>query len=185
MKKIRTISSISALLALALVVGSCAESAPTAPPMEAASVAPSDDSALLLGVLTRPVQRLGLLSCTPLRTARARATIGAAGGTITVGPHRLVIPAGALRSPVTITAEAPSGRVNRVELLPHGLNFLQPATLTMSYANCDLLGSLLPKRIAYIDGNLNILEYLLSVDDLLRRRVSTRLDHFSEYAVSW
>lgn len=169
---------------LTLSLGSCSEGSPTAPVAPVVELAPSND-AELLGILTRPIQRLGLLTCRALPAASASATIGAAGGTIVVGPHSLVVPAGALRAPVTITAYAPSGNVNRVEFQPHGLTFAAPATLSMSYANCDLLGSLLPKRIAYIDGNLNILYYLLSVDDLWRQRVSTRLDHFSEYAIAW
>ena len=65
----------------------------------------------------------GLLGCTPLPYARTEQTVGPAGGTILVGPHRLVIPAGALASPVLITAEAPSDSVNSVRLLPHGLDF--------------------------------------------------------------
>jgi hypothetical protein len=177
------ILSVAVVALLTFTVGSCSEQSPTAPAV-AVTPAPTDD-AQLLGILTRPVQRLGLLTCRPMAAARASATIGSAGGTIVVGPHRLVIPAGALRRPVTITAYAPSDDVNRVEFQPHGLTFAVPAHLSMSYANCDLLGSLLPKRIAYIDGDLDILYYLLSVDDLLRRRVSTRLDHFSEYAIAW
>src|SRR5688572_32097783 len=49
----------------------------------------------------------GLLACTPLPSARTEQTVGPAGGTIVVGPHRLVVPAGALAAPVLITAEAP------------------------------------------------------------------------------
>lgn len=169
------------LVAVTLVVASCRDTAPTAP----TATLSADSSAQLLGILTRPVQRLGLLTCSPLPAARTQATIGPEGGTIRVGPHALVIPRGALRAPVTITAYAPSSTTNRVNFQPHGLVFERPTALTMSYANCDLLGSLLPKRIAYVDGRLTILEYLLSVDDLLNRRVTGRLDHFSEYAVAW
>jgi hypothetical protein len=170
------------LFALTLAIGSCSERGPTTP---TASLDASDNSAELLGLLGGTVQRIGLLTCRPLPAASAQATIGAGGGTITVGPHQLVVPAGALAADVTITAYAPSGSVNRVEFQPHGLVFTRPASLTMSYANCDLLGSLLPKRIAYIDGNLTILEYLLSVDDLLRRKVTGRVEHFSDYAIAW
>jgi len=55
----------------------------------------------------------------------------------------------------------------------------------MSYANCSLLGILLPKRIAYTDDNLNIISYLLSLDNLLAKRVTGKVNHFSEYAVAW
>jgi hypothetical protein len=169
---------------LTLTLGSCSEGPPTSPVAPVVEISPSND-AELLGILTQPVQHLGLLTCKPMPAASASATIGATGGTIIVGPHRLTVPAGALTSPVTITASAPTSSVNRVEFQPHGLTFNVPATLSMSYANCDLLGSLLPKRIAYIDGSLDILYYLISVDNLWQKRVSTRLDHFSEYAIAW
>ena len=70
---------------------------------------------------------------------------------------------------------------------PEGLQFAagQHATLTLSYANCPLLGSLLPKRIAYTTDLLSILSYVISVDDLVHRRVSGSLEHFSRYAVAW
>src|SRR6185503_1789162 len=112
-------------------------------------------------------------------------TIGIAGGTITVGPHRLVIPAGALSRSVTITAVAPSGNVNVIHFQPEGLQFAKPAVLTMSYANCGLLNKLLPKRIAYVDDRLNILEYLLSLDLLNFKTVTGTVQHFSGYAVAW
>jgi hypothetical protein len=55
----------------------------------------------------------------------------------------------------------------------------------MSYANCNLLGLLLPKRIAYTTERYRILEYLLSIDNLLSKQVTGRLKHFSQYAVAW
>ena len=75
--------------------------------------------------------------------------------------------------------------VNSVRFSPQGLHFLAPAALTMSYSNCNLLGKLLPKRIAYTDDNLNILSYLISLDNLLSKKVTGKLDHFSRYAVAW
>jgi hypothetical protein len=172
---------IAVLAMLALTGISCAESTPTAPPAAVISAATDAD---LLG-LESTLRRVGLLSCSPMAAASASASIGPTGGSILVGPHRLDIPAGALPHPVVISASAPSDRVNRVELLPHGLQFNVPVKLTMSYANCNVLGSTLPKRIAYIDSNLNILELLVSVDDFANKKVSTRLEHFSEYAVAW
>jgi len=47
----------------------------------------------------------------------------------------------------------------------------------MSYSNCSLLGKLLPKRIAYTDDNLNILTYLLSLDNLFSKRVTGKVNH--------
>ena len=156
---------------------------PTAPDM-------SEQPSLLLGNgggLLGTGIGTGLLGCTPLPYAVTEQTVGAAGGTIVVGPHRLVIPAGALAAPVLITAEAPSDTVNSVRLLPHGLAFApgKPARLTLSYANCSLVGQLLPKRIVYTTDLLQILQWLISLDQPLGRRVSTHLEHFSRYAIAW
>jgi hypothetical protein len=118
-------------------------------------------------------------------TATATQTIGRWGGVLQVGPHTLVVPAGALDSAVQITATAPSGDINLVQFKPEGLRFNRSASLTMSYANCNLLGSLLPKRIAYTSNALEILEYLLSLDNIFLKRVTGKLDHFSGYAIAW
>jgi len=58
-----------------------------------------------------------------------------------------------------ITAVVASGTVNAVRFEPEGLQFQRSAYLTMSYANCDLLHSLAPKRIAYTTDALDIVEY--------------------------
>ena len=95
------------------------------------------------------------------------------------------MPAGALDHNVTITAYAPSGTVNQVNFGPQGLQFDRSASLTMSYANCSLVGYLLPKHIAYVDHDLNILYLLQSVDNLLTQKVTGKVDHFSDYALAW
>jgi len=166
-------------LVLVLAVGSCTrDDSITGVPADT-QVGPD---ASLVGSLLGPT---GLLACSPLPSDADTVTIGAAGGRVEVGPHVLVVPAGALTEPVTVTGEIVPGRVNAVHFTPQGLAFRESARLTMSYANCNLLGRLLPKRIAYVDDDLNILEYLLSLDLLRLRRVTARLDHFSSYAVAW
>lgn len=175
MKSLRLIS-ITAVSALALFVASCTES-PTAP---TAAVASAEQSELLGGALGG----VGLLICQPLPAASASGVFGPAGGSLQVGPHELRIPAGALTSSVLITATAPTSSTNRVEFQPHGLQFQRSAELTMSYANCNTLGLLLPKRVAYVSGQ-TILEFLPSLDNLFTKKVTGRLEHFSEYAVAW
>ncbi len=143
---------------------------------------PPPPQASLIGSL---LQATGLLGCTPMPTATATQTVGPAGGVIRIGPHALSIPAGALDAPVTITATAPSDKVNRVQFQPEGLVFQRSAALTMSYANCNLLGTILPKRIAYTSDALAILSYVLSVDNLFAKNVTGKLNHFSNYAIAW
>jgi hypothetical protein len=172
------------LLASALGVVSCTpgEDGPSSPSAtEPSHLLTSGDAVLGTDVGS------GLLACTPLPYAIATRTIGSGGGTIVVGPHSLTVPTGALTAPVTITAEAPVGTVNSVRLLPEGLRFApgKPARLSLSYANCSLAARLLPKRIAYTNELLQILSYVLSVDDRSTKRVTGSLKHFSRYAVAW
>ena len=169
---------------LVLVTGSCSsDNSPTGVAAEPAVTTPElAPNASLLGGLLRP---LGLLKCQALPTATATKTIGPNGGVLQVGPHVLWVPPGALDRNVTITATAPSGSARAVEFSPHGLEFEESAWLTMSYANCDLLGTLLPKRIAYTNDLLSILYYLLSFDSIWTRTVTGKVDHFSKYAVAW
>jgi len=172
----KAIRALAVLVLVLLVSPSCSKS-PTSSP------ATPTPEASLIGSLLKPT---GLLRCSNLPYAQATATIGRQGGSISAGPHSLVIPPGALLSPTTITMTAPTGLgVNAVTFQPHGLQFLTPASLTMSYSNCSLLGLLLPKEIAYTDDNLNILSYLLSLDNLLSQRVTGKVNHFSAYVVAW
>jgi hypothetical protein len=129
--------------------------------------------------------RSDLLSCSPLPYDSVTQDIGPDGGVIQVGPHTFSVPAGALSETVSITAVAPSGTTNSVRFQPEGLVFDSPASLQMSYANCGLLGSLLPKRIAYTTPSLVILSILPSVDDLESATVTGQVRHFSDYAVAW
>jgi hypothetical protein len=181
--KIARIYISAVLLAVTLVATSCSESGtPVAP--DVAQQQPYTD-AELLGLLSPTLQRLGLMTCKPLPRATAVATIGKNGGTMQIGPHKFEVPKNALKHNVTIRAVAPSGRYRHVEFQPHGLEFKKSAKLTLSYKNCDLLGSLLPKHIAHTTDNLRILYLLQSVDDVLNQKVTGRIDHFSDYVLAW
>ena len=133
--------------------------------------------------LLSSLRDLHLLTCSAQPYATKTQTVGSAGGTIVVGTHRLVIPAGALSSPVQIKAEQVTGKVNSVRFSPDGLKFAKPATLRLSYSNCSSL--LLVKRVVYTNELLGILELLPSLDDLRTKSVSAPIRHFSRYAVAW
>ena len=128
-----------------------------------------------------------LVQCSPLPYAQNSKVIGPAGGDLQIGPHVLHVPAGALSQSVLITGQAPTAYVNSVQLSPQGLQFAagKPASLTLSYANCNLLGSLAPKRVAYTTDGLQIISYLPSIDNLLSKQVTGQIQHFSRYAVAW
>jgi len=108
--------------------------------------------------------------------------VGPAGGTLRIGPHSLVIPAGALDRPVTITASNKATDHVQVDFQPEGLRFASPATLRLSYAHCPAR-PLLPS-VVYVDNLLSILELLPALNDLGSERVTTKLRHFSGYAIA-
>ena len=162
---------------LLVVALACTDRIPTSVP-----AAPAPDASLIGGLLGAT----GLLKCSSLPYASQTRTIGPLGGTISAGPHTLVIPPGALTSPTAITMTAPTGLgVNADKFQPADLRFVTPAALTISYSNCSLLGKILPKRIAYTDDNLSIISYLLSLDNLFSKNVTGKVNHFSAYVVAW
>ena len=171
----RAIRVVSSLFAVGLIASACAEqpAAPIAPSLQAHRDR-SDD------------QPPGLVKCAEIPFRSKTRTIGREGGTITVGPHSLDIPRGALRRSTEITMSVvPDRGVNAVQFEPEGLQFDRPAELTMTYANCDIRGDAKSYRIAYVDDDsLNILYFLRSGDDVHGRRISGLIEHFSTYAVA-
>ena len=179
---LRRLSVAVAITLAALTTWSCGAdrtlTAPVAPPI--ASAQPANLLGIDLGGLD-----IGLLSCNVTTSYSASKTIGTGGGTLRVGPHTLVVPAGALASNVTITATAPRGRTVEVHFEPEGLRFSKPAPLTMRYSSCGLVNGLLLK-VVYVDDDRQrrILEILPSLPNLLSRTVTAPLGHFSNYALA-
>jgi hypothetical protein len=167
------------LAGVALAAGSCSDSAPLG-----VAAGPGRSAGDLLGAPTLPTFP-SLLSCTPQPYDSVTQTVGPDGGTIAVGAYSLLIPAGALDSAVSITAVATSDTVNMIRFQPEGLLFRPKAYLTMSYANCGVLGSLVPREIAHITDSLQVLDVLNSSDDPVSQSVTGKLKHFSDYAVAW
>jgi len=196
----KTARVVVGLLVAGLTVVSCttdqsltapATSVPAAS-SSAAPVAGARPSDGLLGGVIGTVTKLtgSLLTCTPMPFASDSARIGPAGGTLHLGPHTFVIPRGALSTTLWIKGVVPRDTVNSVRFSPQGLQFNKPASLTMSYANCNLVAALVspllsPKRIAYTTNNLHILEYVPSSDNPLQRKVTGQIEHFSRYAVGY
>jgi len=158
------------LVGTAAVVLGCGERAPTATDLPALQASNFHSSR-------------GLLPCKPLAYDSVTQTVGWKGGVLRVSHHALSIPVGALSRPVKITLVAPRDTLRRIEARPEGLVFEHPVELTLSYAKCDDFTQ--PKRVAYVNGSLEILEYVPSVDDVSGRKVTGQLSHFSQWAVSW
>ncbi len=106
----------------------------------------------------------------------------------------MVVPKGALKQSVSISAVAPSDTVALIRLQPEGLRFQKTAFLVAAYDNCRVKKGVTP-RIAHVTDALDVIDYLPSVDQLddprLKRvrkwhhRVVGELQHFSNYAVAW
>jgi hypothetical protein len=169
-------SRVSGLLLVLLLGVSCTtgEGAPTEPALTVSQ----SDVRLDIGPIF-PV----LLLCEPQEYVSASKRVGPEGGSLRFGRHRLEIPRGALTSRVTITAEQVTGATNSVRLSPEGLQFARPARLTLEYRNCAATG--LPKRVAYTDELLRILELPSSEDYPKYDYVTGEIDHFSRYAVAY
>jgi hypothetical protein len=197
---LRAQAPLTALLgAIALTAAACtADFAPSAP--KAAELAVPAQPSNLLGLLGEDdsdsdsdsggllgglLSNLSLYRCDSPDFGSVSKSIGPAGGVIQVGPHSLTVPAGALSRPVTITATARASKYVKVNFEPHGLRFESRAVLRLSYAHCA--SSPLLAGVVYVGGDgdlLSILELLPSLNDLSKRRVTTRVRHFSGYAIA-
>jgi hypothetical protein len=71
------------------------------------------------------------------------ALIGPDGGTLSLpeSDFTMNIPAGALASPTTITVVSKAGSHVAYEMLPHGLQFLQPVTAVQGLQNTAIYGT--------------------------------------------
>lgn len=126
----------------------------------------------------------GIVYCEPLQYKADVKVIGPGGGDLSIGPHKLRIPRGALKQDVVITGEIPVGLWVGVRLSPEGLTFAKPVQLTLSYKHCYLPPEH-RERVAYTDDSLNVLAYPLSRDQTKTGVVDAWLDHFSNYAIAW
>jgi hypothetical protein len=124
-----------------------------------------------------------VIECEPLPYAADVKVVGPAGGIVTVGPHKLMIPRGALTRYEVITAEIPVALHVAVKFSPSGLRFLKPAMLLLNYRHCrPPEGS--AHRVAYVNDAAEILEWPSSFDDPKQGLLFGTIDHFSKYAVA-
>jgi hypothetical protein len=183
----RSPTRFSAALALlvALLAAACRLDLPSAPegPDSIAQPVPASDGAddsKLGGLYSSP----RLFACETPDFGSVTQQVGPTGGRIEIGPHALIIPRGALRRSVEITASAPAGPHVRVTLRPHGLKFRSRVTLVLSYRHCTSVGPRRPK-IAHVDElQDSILDLLPSKHSSFKKSVSTSLSHFSGYAIA-
>ncbi len=112
------------------------------------------------------------------------AVIGPLGGRLTFGPHELDVPPAALLAPTRITAHTIPGDTIAVQFEPQGTHFLLPATLQLSYAQCNPqpTGTL---SIVYVNDPLTTLLGLIeSILDPSQKKVIGLITHFSMYVIA-
>ncbi len=123
--------------------------------------------------------------CDPLQYVGTVKIVGSEGADIDFGPHKLSIPRGALAAPTVITAEALVSLTVEAKFSPHGTTFAVPPKLRLSYKHCYVSSAFATRSIVYVTPELQILEWLASVDQGDAQVVLADLWHFSKYAVAY
>lgn len=124
------------LAGAALVLSACSGTEITAPPRSAAP--PS----ALRGVVpgsegNGSSSSVTALACNVPSPLQGSAVIGPSGGTLDIGPHRLIIPPGALTQelPISGTIRSANGGVE-IDFEPTGTQFKKPAGLIFDASSC-------------------------------------------------
>jgi hypothetical protein len=181
---------LNSILGVVIAAGACTEAPSTGPsaaqvrvlpPLSAFQVATHPAGTTASGdVVSSPY-----VSCRPLKKDKKDKDFDAKGGSLDIGPHTLVVPAGALSKKIKITAEITGDSLNTIKLSPEGLQFQSSAYLFLSYANCDPPFST-QLEVVYTSDDLSaILQQLASFDSKTDKTVVGLLSHFSQYAVAY
>jgi hypothetical protein len=145
---------------------------------------PQSATAARGGVSGRGNANANATTCATHFASTDSGVFGPAGGTLTFGSSRLIIPAGALRDTVTITATIPEGDVNRVEFQPHGLVFAKAAGLQLGTAGCSVDEQVAP-NVVYLSETGEVLETIEAVYDPHWQTIAATIWHFSGYAIAF
>lgn len=158
---------------------------PLAPQASSDASAKNTDQGGLLGLLGGGHQQISYFVCHGNGGPyTGSAMIGPLGGRVVFGPHELDVPPAGLLVPTRITAQTVPGDTIAVQFQPQGLHFLVPATLQLSYAQCQPQpkGNL---SIVYVDDLLDkLLGLIESILDPAQHKVIGLITHFSLYAVA-
>jgi hypothetical protein len=162
-----------------LAAAACSSDAPTVP---AASRPATKAMSVLPGSrlsVDGVVDRIALINCIPRTSATGSASIGPAGGTIWIGPHRLTIPAGALDEKVDISGTVPADKPFEIDLQPHGLQFRKAAGLVLDVTSC-----LDVPAIVYLIDEYTQSPPIEATYSTLWHTVACPIWHFSGYAIA-
>ena len=170
-----------ATLACATLLACGAERAPgialTAPGSAASSRDADSDTE------DSPERAFHATTCKSTRLANGSGVFGPGGGTLVFGTSRLIIPGGALRDTVTISATIPDGNANRVEFRPTGLRFAKAAGLLLDTSGCDITTP--APNVVYLSESGAVLETIVAVYDPHWHTIAAAIWHFSGYAIAF
>ena len=114
----------------------------------------------------------------------ASGQLGPRGGVLRIGESKLVVPPGALRATVRITATRRSDAPGTIDFQPDGLRFRKAAGLVLSASGCDA-----PPdddvAVVHLGTRGEILETITASFDRRRNEVVAPITHFSGYAIAF
>jgi hypothetical protein len=116
------------------------------------------------------------LACSVPVALWGSAIIGAKGGELVVGTHRLIVPAGALTEDTQLSATVPAGSLMEIHFEPHGLQFKKPAGLVIDASACGEV-----PNVVYLDEMGGIAEHIRAVFSTWWHTIAAPIDHFSGY----
>lgn len=125
-----------------------------------------------------------MLRCEPQSRVSETRVVGPKGGTINIGPHRLVVPPGALLSDVSITGTAPPNPAVNLEFAPHGLQFLEPVEMQVDYKQ-RIVPETAELGVTYMLDGWYAVEKMPSSDARKDKKITALTDHFSGFTVTW
>jgi hypothetical protein len=150
-----------------------------------------DRSATSLSLFPDELKKTQLVECpTDITETTTAVLLGGVLGEVTVGGHRITVPAGALLPGVyVVTLTAPASKYVEIEAVVNGLpqfTFLEPVEIVINYGRCtrsDIDHA--PLQAWYINSLTKApIENMGGVDDKVARTVTFNTNHFSGYAVA-
>jgi hypothetical protein len=122
----------------------------------------------------------GVIACAPRDPEYGTAVVGPNGGELVVGPHRVIIPPGALTQTVEISGTVPTDNSVSIYLEPTGLQFKKPVGLILDATSCADV----PDAV-YVDELGVPSAYITATYSNWWHTVAAPIDHFSGYAIAF
>lgn len=180
----RTLSALAALGVIAACQSSDVSSPSVRPPSSPAAAKLSGAAPRGIGFMGNEANDFHAARCATTRSTTASGLFGPAGGTLQFGNSRLIIPGGALRDTVTISATIVDSASSHVEFRPHGLEFATPAGLLLATDGCVLSSDDAP-TVVYLSAEGIVLETIPAIYDPRWKTFAAAIHHFSGYAIAF